>query len=65
MLELTTITEGLLELCYITAFASKLLIPCSSGLRKLAAKPTTHHPIAVALLLDFLLFKPDLMAMAV
>ena len=65
MLKLTAITEGLLELRHITAFASKLLIPCSNGLWKLAAKPTTHHPIAAALLLNFLLFKPDLKATAV
>ena len=65
MLELTAITEGLLELRHITAFAPHLVIPCSDGLRKLAAKPTTHHPVAAGLLLDFLLFKPDLKATAV
>lgn len=37
-------------------------MPCSPALKKLAKKPTTHHPKAAALLLDLLLFKPDLQA---
>ena len=65
MLELTAVTEGLLELRHITAFASHLIIPCSDALRKLAAKPTMHHLVAAGLLLDFVLFKPDLKATAV
>ena len=64
MLELTAIVEALLDQ-YITAFASKLCIPCSGGLRKLASKPTIHHPAAAALLLDLLMFKPDLRATTV
>lgn len=62
MLELITLTEGLLKLRHITAFVFNLLVPCSLALQKLAAKPTTHHPTATALLLDLLLFKPDLKA---
>ena len=62
MLELTAIVEGLLDLRHITAFAPQLRIPCSGGLRKLAGNLTTHHPAASALLLDLLMFKPDLKA---
>ena len=61
-LELTAITEGLLELRHLTAYASPINIPCSEAMRKLSSKPTTHHPQAAALLLDMLLFSPTLNA---
>jgi len=62
LLELTALTEGLLDLRHITAHASQLLVPCSPTLQKLASKPDTHHPTAAGMLLDLLLFKPDLKA---
>ena len=62
MLELTALVEGLLDLHHITAFALLLCIPCSGSLQKLARKPSTHHLTASALLLDLLMFKPDLKA---